>query len=125
MNVALEVTDLEDVGKFTAEAALRHDIKNRDIAVKGDTLTVKEIAHLVYGDHVVLEQIQNTEGLKKSIDERLQKGVQPQDFLPLIIDQLRWVIFAQKGRFNHDDNSLFPNVHPKTFKEFLASQTSQ
>ena len=125
LNVPVEITDLEDVGKFTAEAALRHDIKNRDIVVKGDTLTVKEIAHLVYGDQVFLEQVQNTEGLKKSIDERLQKGLQPQDFFPLIIDQLRWVVFTQKGRFNHVDNSLFPNVHPKTFKEYLASQTSQ
>ena len=124
VNVPLEVTALEDVGRFTAEAALRHDIKKHDINVKGDTLTIKEIAQLVYGDKVVLQQGRTTEQLKKSIDDRLQKGVPPQEFSSFIIDQLRWVVITQRGRPTHVDNQLFPNIHPRTFKEFLTAQTS-
>jgi len=107
LNVPVEITDLEDVEKYTAEAALRHDIKYRDISVKGDSLLVKNIAHLVYGDMVVLEQVQTVDELKKSIDERLQKTLQPQEIFPLIIDQLRWVIYTQKARSTHFDNQLF------------------
>ncbi|KAG2374176.1 hypothetical protein C9374_011013 [Naegleria lovaniensis] len=56
MNTRIQMIDLEDAGRMTAEAALRKDIKNRSVIIKGDDLTIQEQAQQVFGSDVKFQQ---------------------------------------------------------------------
>lgn len=125
LNIQVDVTTLQDVGKFTVEAALRHDIKNRDVNVRSDVKTVKEIAELTFGTDLKFEKGQELEELKNWALEKIKAGLQPQDVVPVIVAEIRYILLTQKGRTLPFDNDLFPNVHPQSFKAFLESQKKQ
>ncbi|KAG2374567.1 hypothetical protein C9374_010586 [Naegleria lovaniensis] len=126
LNAPLTMTDLEDIGKFTAEAALRKDIKNRDVDIKGDIKSIREVATLLYGNDVKFVNGLNVSELKQEIDHRIKSGVQPQDFFSLLVLQLRWIFATGKtAPEKYANDELFPTIQPKSFVEFAATLPKQ
>ncbi|KAG2379548.1 hypothetical protein C9374_006665 [Naegleria lovaniensis] len=126
-NTPIPMTDLEDVGKFTALAALRKDIKNQSVNVKGDVKTLSEIAKLLHGNDIQFEKGLDLDALKQDIERKLKSGIQqPQDFFTILVLQLRWIFATGIATPQKYDNlELFKNVQPKSFEEFVATLSKQ
>ena len=111
----VDVSFLEDVGKFVAKSAIRKDVVG-DINVASDTLTVKEIAHFIHGENIEFKQDQTAADWIKSIQERIaEKLNSPSELFPILLEQLRWTIISGR-RVESSNTNLFQDIKPRLFK---------
>lgn len=122
LDIPIYTTSLKDIGIFTAEA-LRHDINNRDLFIKGDVKTIREIIQLTYGNDTKLEKGKTFDEFKNNLHELLKKGVASlEEFIGILVGQLRYANLTIPFDKNGFDNHLFNNVHPVSLQDFVSKK---
>lgn len=113
-----DLTCYDDIAKFTIQF-LSHPNKSGTIKIRGDKLTVPEMAAIyskVTGKDMKAKNNGSLEDLKNLIENLKKAG----EFGKAIGLGFFYLIFQEKYKFKNADNNKFKNIKARTFEEFLS-----
>ncbi len=121
----IDLIDLHDAARYTAEAALDPKAANNYVRVVGEVSTHNKVIasyKTATGRALTVHERGSVEDLRRWIDLTAKTDPNPMAVIP---SQYVWGILSQKLKLSDFWNSHYPNIQPKSMDEFFHETTER
>lgn len=118
----MDFTTTDDTAKYVAEAVSDSDLANTALEVAGEVLTAKQLKAAyeeVTGNTLTEKPLGSVAELQAWIATKKPSASSPVEYLP---QQYEYTMVSGKGKLDHLQNDRYPQIKPKTIKQFLSQR---
>ena len=122
--MSLDFTTTDDTAKYVAEAVSDPGLANTALEVAGDTLTLKQLK-------ATYEEATSTKLTEKSLGSIAEmkvwianKKASASSLEEYVYHQYMYAMVSGKGKLDRIQNDRYPQIKPKTVKQFLSKEDS-
>jgi uncharacterized protein YbjT (DUF2867 family) len=123
LEARFDLTDIEDVARYTAAAVFKPELKNTLVRVRGDSLSLAE--YVKANEQVSQQKLKVTRlGSADELRDTIADAKNDPNPYAVFFKEFQLLLINGKIRSDKIDNDLFPEIKPLPFKDYLARQAS-